>query len=126
MKLRIRSNSVRFRLTQGEVQQFAESGRIEASIDFGGKASDRLGYELAMTEETIVRASFAVRRITVLIPENEARSWAQSSQVGIEATQQIDEGKTLQILVEKDFACLEPRSEDDLDTFPNPLQCSGD
>jgi hypothetical protein len=33
----------------------------------------------------------------------------------------VGDGKTLRILVEKDFACLtKPPHEDDADAFPNP------
>ena len=50
-----------------------------------------------------------------------AESWINSEQVGIEGAQQLDDSKTLRILVEKDFACLiEREDEDETDTFSNP------
>jgi len=41
--------------------------------------------------------------------------------VSIAASQILDEGDQLSILVEKDFACLAPREgEDETDMYPNP------
>ena len=74
--------------------------------------------EYAITAAAIAkpRASFANGIIEVAIPHEEARTWARSDRVGIEA-----EDSGLRILVEKDFACLKPRGEEeDHDAFPNP------
>ena len=55
-------------------------------------------------------------RVQVSVPRAQARSWADSDQVGLEA-----EHQGIAILVEKDFKCLTPRkNEDDGDAFPNP------
>ena len=34
--------------------------------------------------------------------------------------QVLDDGSTLKVLVEKDFACLTEREEDESDMFPHP------
>ncbi len=44
MKLRIRGNSVRLRLTRGEVEDFDREGRVEDAAQFGPGA--RLAYAL--------------------------------------------------------------------------------
>jgi hypothetical protein len=49
--------------------------------------------------------------------------WATSEQVSIEANEALDDGDSLKILVEKDFACLAPREdEDETDMYPHPLE----
>ena len=123
MKLRLRHNSIRLRLKQSEVKEFAEQGSVEDTIEFEANVSLRYRLERARDADEIA-ARFKDGCITIIVPENEGLTWAGSEQVGIETTQSSGDGGILSILVEKDFACLEPRSggEDD-DTFPNPLKC---
>ena len=48
-------------------------------------------------------------------------AWANSEQVSISGEQVLDDGEKLNILVEKDFACLAPREgEDESDMFEHP------
>ena len=119
MKLRIKGNSLRLRLTKGEIDLLSKDGLIESRINFG---SDALVYGIAVSAEIDrISASFNDSRITVRIPEAVAKGWATSEQVGIEATQHVD--GELRILIEKDFKCLTTRAgEDDADTFDNPLE----
>jgi hypothetical protein len=59
------------------------------------------------------------------MPESVGINWAATDLVGIEAEQTVGGGNSLQILIEKDFKCLEPRDGgDDADTFDHPMQCS--
>jgi hypothetical protein len=119
MKLRIRGNSIRLRLTQSEVSQLAEDGRVENLISFG---NSELRYVIArIGDGQRLGADFRDNEITISVPAATVSEWANSERVGIEAAQTIDESE-LQILIEKDFACLKPRDgEDDGDTFANPL-----
>jgi len=50
-----------------------------------------------------------------------AHRWASSEEVGMEASQPVGENPPLQILIEKDFACLSGDDAQNVDTFPNPL-----
>jgi hypothetical protein len=59
--------------------------------------------------------------VEVRVPEKSARQWANSNEVGLSALQPLSAGDELRILVEKDFACLAPREdEDESDNFENP------
>jgi len=121
MKLRIRGNSLRLRLTQGEVAAIAADGLVAEHTAFapGGAA---LGYRLRTDEAASrVKASFGNGEIEVVLPAATAERWAASDQVSIEVEQPIGDGGKLTILVEKDFACLTERpGEDDSDAFPHP------
>jgi len=131
MKLRIRGNSIRLRLGRGEVASLLENGRVEEATEFG--AGPRFEYALR-TSSSVPRpsASFRDGRIEVLLPTQLARDWADSEEVGISADQPLgpQEGPgSLQLLIEKDFACLKaPPNEDQSDAFPHPedAQCKAD
>ena len=59
-------------------------------------------------------------RIVVEIPSADASAWASSLEVGLAGETPVEVGP-LQILIEKDFTCINPRAgEEELDTFPNP------
>lgn len=120
MKLRIRDNSIRLRLTQGEVDTLSEDGRVAAHTGFPGGLA--LEYVVESNPASDSPAAFlSDRNVTVRIPEATVLAWASSEQVTIEAEQVLDDGELLSLLVEKDFACLAPRDgEDESDMFPNP------
>jgi hypothetical protein len=115
MKLRIRGNSIRFRLTQSEVAALGRGLAVEETTDFGG--DQRLVYSIVPTEsENAIEASFADGRLEILISRPLLSDWAENGEIGIDA----DQGR-LKINIEKDFACLVPRApEEDADAFPHP------
>lgn len=122
MKLRIRDNSIRLRLTQTEVDTIRSEGIVSAGVAFPGGES--LDYILESSPATVkVTAQFSNGALTVQLPESDVQDWASSEQVSIAGDDVLDSGAILAILVEKDFACLAPReSEDESDMFPHPLE----
>jgi len=119
MKLRIKGNSIRLRLLRSEVEQLAERGSISDEVEFG---TDALRYSVLLSAAAeLVRATFENNEIAVVIPESEGRNWAANDDVGFEIEQPTGEGRTLTILVEKDFVCVDrPNDPDRDDGFPNP------
>jgi hypothetical protein len=118
VKLRVRGNSLRLRLTRPEVSAIGRGERIEETVTFA--PGERLVYALECGGGE-VGARFAGGRITVSVPAATAAAWSASDRVGIEAEQAVEAGVALRILIEKDFACLTAREgEDDTDAFPNP------
>jgi hypothetical protein len=66
-----------------------------------------------------LRATLDHGLLVVTLPAAWAKPWAEGDRVGFESTQDAGDGRTLALLVEKDFACLHgPRDEPD--AFPNP------
>ena len=119
MKLRIRGNSVRLRLSRGEVEAFDRAGRVEDAVRFGPGSC--LTYALERTTDAAVAARLRGDGVVVLIPAALAETWCRTDQVGLEGEQPTGDGELLRILVEKDFTCLKTRSgEDESDAFPNP------
>ena len=125
MKLRIRDNSVRLRLMRGEVDALKRDGIVSARTEFPGGRT--LSYRLESSPASIKPEAFlSAAEITVRVPETMALAWASTEQVSISGEQQLVDGDTLQILVEKDFACLAPRvGEDESDMYPHPKADEG-
>lgn len=121
MKLRIKGNSIRLRLTKSEVEQFATIGEVNEGVSFGHDKPS-LSYAIsAIHGIDEPYAEFMNNTISVFIPKGQSVTWADSEEISIEATQPIGNGQQLRILVEKDFGCLTKRPyEDDPDAFPNP------
>jgi hypothetical protein len=123
MKLPVRHNSIRFRLGQSEVRSLRESGECRETVEFPG--GSRLEYVRAASEAVNFDATFADGVVFVAIPAQQLSAGYSPDQVGICA--EIPEGpeKALEVLIEKDFRCIDDQgSEDQSDTFENPLAAS--
>lgn len=118
MKLRIKGNSIRLRLTQGDVAKLINDGKISEIVEFGSEPNQNFHYELLKSETAeTVAAGFANGAISISIPQNAAENWANSDEIGISS----GENSKVKILIEKDFACLTTRAgEDESDNFPHP------
>jgi hypothetical protein len=120
MKLRIRENTLRFRLGRSEVETFGRTGMIGDKVRFGPKM-DEFGYSLKKTPQTKFSASFTDGMIVVHVPAADADSWANSDDVSLAGTFLPDEQTELKILIEKDFVCLNAHNdEDQSDRYPHP------
>ena len=120
MKIRIKDNSIRLRLTQKEVARFGESGLVLATTQFTAGNSFTYALQSSSTTEAI-DATFERNRITIHVPKAIANQWTSSEEVGFEAMMDNASETGLHLLVEKDFACLMPRAhEDESDSYPNP------
>ncbi|HQF28403.1 MAG TPA: hypothetical protein PLH61_12225 [Bacteroidia bacterium] len=118
MKIRIKGNSVRIRVTKSEVARFTEEGRLEEKTEFGDSV---LTYALQCSDKyENPAADFKSNLITVYIPTRVKKEWVETDQVGFNHRMDIGNDKTLFILVEKDFVCLDHTFEDQSDNFPNP------
>jgi hypothetical protein len=115
MKLRIKGNSLRLRLTRGEVGELKESGQVFETVTFG--SGNNFIYKIeSVDERDEISADFRAKELVISVPTSLVQRWAASDQVSLEA----NELKPT-ILIEKDFACLEPRpGEDETDMFSNP------
>lgn len=120
MKLRIRGNTLRLRITQSELDTLVDAGRVDDMIVFGDH--QRLVYALVVSETlSALEARFIDNQITVYLPAGAVVTWAASDLVGFSHEQIVDGDTTLHILVEKDFQCLHRApGADDADAFPHP------
>ena len=119
MKIRIRGNSVRFRLTRTEVEAFSKSGYYAQETVFNTKT---FTYALKSTNSVDdLQAEFVDDTITMFLPEKDCEQWFESDRVGFDNVVKLGDNKELFLLLEKDFACLDNTIEDQSDNYPNPL-----
>ena len=119
MKLRIKGPSLRLRLTQGEINALHERGEVEEQVPFapGVALIYRLSKDAAARE---ISASYRGNVLEIRVPADEADEWCTSERVTL-AHMQAAGATALNIILEKDFACLAPRAgEDESDNFPHP------
>jgi len=119
MKIRMQPNSIRLRLKRGEVAQLVKENMLEEVIVFGGDQTLRYCLQVSFNI-TAPQAFFKQGEILIKVPHERATHWALSQDVSIEGTQEISGQGALQILIEKDFACLNGDEKQNVDTFPNP------
>ena len=119
MKLRIKGDSLRLRLSQGEMRALAERGEVEDRVSFPGGTT--LRYRLSVDRHNQeISATYKANLIDVLVPEALAERWYGTDLVTLSATETAPSGE-LRIVLEKDWACLAPREgEDEADNFPHP------
>ena len=109
MKLRIKGNSLRLRLSQTDVEQLKVEKQVSDKIKFGPTKAQSLLYRLMKDDVKEVMARYQDNEITISIPDSVMLKWFEPEEV------------TLNILVEKDFQCLKPRPEEsEEDLFPHP------
>ncbi len=118
MKIRIKGNSVRFRLTQTEVSTLCTTGRIEektgfneAEFTYAVQVADNLGE---------LNAEFKASTILLKLPKNLVSGWDTNETIGFENKVTLDNGNELALLIEKDFTCLDNTIENQSDNYPNP------
>jgi hypothetical protein len=126
MKLRIKGDSFRLRVSPTEMTRLLQSGRVAETIRFGPQPDEKLTYALLTdVDQTPSCSAMTIRyrpqEVSVLVPAEQARAWARGSQVGLYAEVNTG-GAQLELAVEKDFACLDKNDEENQDTFPNPKQ----
>lgn len=121
MKLRLRGNSIRLRLTQAEVQSLDETGCWKDIVMFGPAGTHRFVYQVEAA--SVLRASVSMNAsaqetiVKATLPKADVAKWLAGSDVGI----YFEEPWGLKVAVEKDFRCLdEKRDEDESDNFENP------
>ncbi|HEY7672167.1 MAG TPA: hypothetical protein VIC71_08115 [Gammaproteobacteria bacterium] len=121
MKLRIRGNTLRLRVSKSELATVLKRGAVQDAIRFGPRA--RLVYRLEVAAGDRFGAELTGDSIVVRAPRAAVAKWGRDDEVSMRGKQRIGGGRTLAILVEKDFECLKPRAGDDAtDLFVNPAK----
>jgi len=124
MKLRIKGNALRVRLTQGEIRTFAATGQVEERTEFPGGAA--LIYRVRRSDENDdVSVRYEGNLIEFRVPAELAGRWCGTDLVTVRAAPALASG-SVEVVLEKDFACLVPREgEDESDHFPHPEAGAG-
>jgi hypothetical protein len=113
MKLRIKGNSIRFRLTRSEVDRLAVEFKISEKVEFGDQP---LLYCVRCSDEHELTASFKDHTVILDLPKMMVQELVSTDRVGFKG-----QSGAISLLVEKDFTCLDNVEEDQSDNYPNPL-----
>ena len=125
MKLRIHENSLRLRVNRPDVEALRRDGSIEHRLNVTAEAA--LVYRLEIDDCAVPEAALVAAEggsmIIVRLPGPLAERWFDEREVAVTASVDIAGGAPLELLIEKDFACLIPRDGEDSDTyFANPAK----
>lgn len=116
MKIRIKDNSVRFRLTQAEVHELGENGIVSSLTQFADRP---FIYMVKRTNDTELSADFIENRIVMKMPEAMVEELVMTDRIGFDG-----ESGIVKLLIEKDFVCIDNTVEDQSDNYPNPnIKC---
>ena len=118
MKFRLEDNTLRLRLSEAELTEFAATGRVVGSTNFGSDPAQQLYYALERTAATSAAApiaegvtanglalNYAAGNITVRVPAELADEWTGTARIGFSGEILVAENQRLRILVEKDLDC---------------------
>lgn len=119
MKIRIKGNSIRYRLTKTDIAHFKTVGFIEESTEFFNGPSFHYRLESKAGIQNM-EASFSGNTICIFVQKRIAEEWTSTEVVGFDTTMNIGDGKELFLLIEKDFVCLDHTLEDQRDNYTNP------
>jgi hypothetical protein len=121
MKLRIKGNSLRLRVTPSEVKQLLRDGIIREHVQLTVDLTDRLTYAIISSlSGATTTVAYQSGNITVSVPEIQLKNWAGSDDIGVYADVTLGDDQMLSVTIEKDFACLDRSDAENEDTFPNP------
>ncbi|MCF3110650.1 hypothetical protein LL912_17840 [Niabella sp. CC-SYL272] len=116
MKIRIKDNSIRFRLTKSEVADLGQKGFVKSVTQF---KTGLFSYSIERTDENEMDAAFVENQIVLKLPKAMIHELVNTERIGYEA-----QSGAVKLLVEKDFVCIDNTTEDQSDNYPNPsLNC---
>ncbi len=124
MKIRIKGNSLRIRISKTEVENLCKNSRIEEKTDFGNNTFSYILQSSAENEN--LDAGFLNGVVTMHVPDALLKGWESNETVGFSHNKPLPGGEHLFLLLEKDFKCIDnTMMEDQSDNFDNPLHtCS--
>ncbi len=115
MKIRIKGNSIRYRLNRNDVKQLTSKGYLAEHTLIGNQV---LTYSARSNlQANDLSATFEENTITLHVPAEFLEEWNDNDVVGISS---VDQPEQLYLLLEKDFVCLDETSEDQSDQYDNP------
>ena len=119
MKLRLKGNAIRLRLSQTDVETLVEKGFVQEEIKFSKNLA--LSYRLELHEDILKPGViYAGNSIVVFIPQHFTNLWPFNNIAGTSTLHITEDGTEIFLLIEKDFKCLDDTEEDQSDNFANP------
>lgn len=123
MKLRIKGNSIRLRLSKTDVANFASKGILAEKTEFVNTTFTYALESVQGIQEMTCKNE--PNLITVCLPKLMADEWTSTDMIGMQHDVEIVPGRKMFLLVEKDFVCIDNTFEDQSDNYPNPNAACG-
>ncbi len=121
MKLRLAADALRLRILRSELATLEAGGTLREVIRLAAGPSACITYSLSVRPGQIdnVEVACVCGVIQVSVSQRIFAEWCSPLQVGIYAGVQTGADRDLQVVIEKDFACLDAGA-DNRDTFEHP------
>lgn len=118
MKLRIKGNSIRLRLTKTDVKNLKEKGMVREETIFDTETAFKYVLYSDSNSEKI-NAKFSKDTIEVFLPEKETKILTETEEITVKNKEYNGTKGELFILIEKDLQCLDDTFEDQNDMYEN-------
>ena len=118
MKLRIKGDSIRLRVSRSELARLQVGESLAESVHLAPGPAGVLQYVLAVDPQP-PGVTFRDSRILVRISSVQLARWTREEEVGIYLSFAVDQ-TTLEVSIEKDFACADAPADANEDTFAHP------
>ncbi len=118
MKIRIKDNSIRFRLTKSDVTQLKAEGIVTSKTIISPQHIFKYALKVAQ-DASHISASFDSETIMMIIPKHQATIITDTDEITIQGFQKNGEEGDLFLLIEKDLQCLDETHEDQSDMYEN-------
>lgn len=121
MKLRIKGQSIRLRVSRSELARILDKGSVEETIQFTPAPESKFTYALGSADQaTPIKVQYEPQSLTITLSRDQVLGWGAENEVGIYSTLDLGVAGALEVVIEKDFACLDRSDEENEDTFANP------
>ncbi len=121
MKLRIKGNTIRLRLSKKEVEQLCKEGIIREQTNF---VDTSFVYSIQKgTNTDTIKAAYKQNELAVFIPSALIRGWETNAIISFDNRLSDGSLPELLVLIEKDFKCIDNSTEDQSDNYENPKTC---
>lgn len=121
MKIRIKDDSIRFRLSATDLKKLSKKGRVVSTCSFG--SSQVFKYSVVSNKKgnsEFLCVDLKKNHIKIELAASDVKEWVKTDLEGFDAKMDNGTKGGLYVLIEKDWQCLTPRDEDETDLFPNP------
>lgn len=121
MKLRLKQNTIRIRMTRDEVNALVQNGTVQDQTRF--TIQDALTYRINLSITDNPAITLVDHNIDLFIPAEQVVGWQDNDLVGFSWDIDLGNNERVSLLIEKDFQCLTSRpGEDESNLYANPNQ----
>ncbi len=108
MKLRVKGNSLMFRLTRTELTKLSDEGRVDETIYFSIDRLSKLVYAISHDNHSnSATLRYRSSEILIVLPSKTFKEWIHSDQKGVYATIDLGPRGAIEFLLEKDYEVFE-------------------